>query len=245
MILLFLIIIIIFGFFFIFKDIKAIKKLINNQKELNQRNRLLNFISYSQFYEDLILYSIFYDVINGFYIDIGANDPNHISVTKAFYNLGWNGINIEPLPEKFRYLLKYRKRDINLNIGVGATKENASFLKKGAGSKIVNNYSINNKRIMNISIDTMSNICKKYIPIKIDIQFCKIDVEGWEKNVLLGYDFENCRPKVFCIESTYPGTKKPCHQLWEKILLKYDYSFAYQYKITIYILIVHYSYNSF
>ena len=66
------------------------------------------------------------------------------------------------------------------------------------------------------------------------IQFCKIDVEGGEKDVLLGYDFENYRPKVFCIESTLPGTGIPCHKLWENILLKNDYSFAYQYKINRY-----------
>ena len=51
-------------------------------------------------------------------------------------------------------------------------------------------------------MDTMSNICKKYVPKGRNVDFCKIDVEGGEKNVLLGYDFINYRPKVFCIEST-------------------------------------------
>ena len=55
------------------------------------------------------------------------------------------------------------------------------------------------KNIININIDTMLNICKKYIPKKEIVQFCKIDVEGRERDVLLGYDFENYRPKVFCI----------------------------------------------
>ena len=32
---------------------------------------------------------------------LGANDPNIISVTKAFYLRGLYGINIEPLPNKF------------------------------------------------------------------------------------------------------------------------------------------------
>ena len=48
---------------------------------------------------------------------------------------------------------------------------------------------------------------------------------------MLGHDFENYRPKVFCIEATKPGTNIPCHELWEEILLNNDYSFAYQYKI--------------
>ena len=53
-----------------------------------------------------------------------------------------------------------------------------------------------------VEMDTMSNICKSYVPEGTKIDFCKIDVEGGEKNVLLGYDFINYRPKVFCIEST-------------------------------------------
>ena len=76
--------------------------------------KILNFKTYSQFYEDLILFSVFHNVKKGFYIDIGANDPNHLSVTKSFYLSGWNGINIEPLPDKYDSLLSDRPKDINI-----------------------------------------------------------------------------------------------------------------------------------
>ena len=76
-------------------------------------------------------------------------------------------------------------------------------------------------------MDTMSNICKRYVPKGTKIDFCKIDVEGGEKNVLLGYDFINYRPKVFCIESTIPLTTKPNYILWEDILIKNNYTFIY------------------
>ena len=195
---------------------------------------MLNFTSYSQFYEDLILFCIFYDVKNGFYIDVGANDPNHISVTKAFYLRGWNGINLEPLPDKYELLLKERKRDLNLQIGVGNEKGNFSLLLRGTGSTLSKTYKNRNSKILNINVNTMSNICKKYIPRGKIIHFCKIDVEGGEKNVLLGHDFENYRPEVFCIESTIPGTNIPCFDSWEDILLKNNYSFAFNYKINRY-----------
>ena len=55
-----------------------------------------------------------------------------------------------------------------------------------------------------------------------------------KKNVLLGYDFENYRPEVFCIESIKPGTNIPCYDLWEEILLKNNYSFAFEYSINRY-----------
>jgi FkbM family methyltransferase len=174
------------------------------------------------------LLSVFYDVENGFYIDIGANDPNVISVTKNLYIRGWNGINIEPLPDKYQALVKFRNKDINLQLGVGKIKENATLYLSGFGSTLQKNKKKNVKSIA-INVDTMFNICRNYVPKNKIIQFCKIDVEGGEKDVLLGYDFENYRPKVFCIESTLPGTGIPCHKLWENILLKNDYSFAYQY----------------
>lgn len=209
---------------------KKYKEKINFSKEIS------NFISYSQFLEDFILFCIFYDVKKGFYIDVGANDPNFISVTKAFYIREWHGINIEPLPDKYLNLTLNRKRDINLNIGVGKNEGNATLYLAGEGSTFFKEYLINlkNKTFINIKIQTMKNICIKYVPKNEEIQFVKIDVEGGEKDVLLGYDFENCRPKVFCIEATKPGTNIPTHNLWENILLKNNYSFAYQYNINRY-----------
>ena len=195
------------------------------------KKKLYSFTPYSQFLEDLILFSVFHDVENGFYIDIGANDPNIMSVTKNFYIRGWYGINIEPLPDKYRALTKFRKKDINLKIGAGKMKENGTFYVNGVTSTLKKKK---NNESITINVDTMFNICRKYVPKNEIIQFCKIDVEGGEKDVLLGYDFESYRPKVFCIESTLPGTGIPCHNLWEDILLKNDYSFAYQYRINRY-----------
>ena len=207
-------------------------KFYNNLIEKTKFYEMLtNFTSYSQCYEDLILFALFFDIKKGFYIDIGANDPNYISVTKAFYLRGWYGINIEPLPNMYNMLKKYRDRDINLQIGVGEKEGNETLIVMGTGSYLKKNNSVHNANTLNISIYTMKYILNKYVPKNETIQFCKIDIEGGEKNALLGYDFENYRPKVFCIESTKPGTFIPCHEEWEYLLIKNDFSFAYQYKI--------------
>ena len=174
---------------------------------------------------------IFDDIKNGFYIDVGANDPDIISVTKAFYLSGWNGINIEPLPNKYLSLIEKRPKDINLQIGAGKVRGNATLYLAGPGSTLHKNYIPNQNKTINITIDTMSNICDKYVPKKKRIQFCKIDVEGEEKNVLLGYDFTKYRPKIFLIESTLPATYIPSYSSWEYILISNDYLFAYQYEI--------------
>ena len=87
-----------------------------------------------------------------------------------------------------------------------------------------------NKSI-NIKMDTLENICRKYVPKGKEVDFCKIDVEGNERDVLLGYDFKNYRPKVFCIESTIPLSFIPNHQLLEDILILNNYTFVLQYKV--------------
>ena len=46
-------------------------------------------VYYGQSYEDYILAYVFRKQKNGFYIDVGANDPNKWNTTKYFYERGW------------------------------------------------------------------------------------------------------------------------------------------------------------
>ena len=50
--------------------------------------------SYSQEGEDLIVNRLFEKRPFGFYVDVGAQDPVFDSVTQAFSERGWSGINI-------------------------------------------------------------------------------------------------------------------------------------------------------
>ena len=76
--------------------------------------------TYSLDFEDLILFAMLHEIRDGFYIDVGANDPSINSVTKIFYARGWSGINIEPLRSRCKLLEEFRPRDINLCVGIGS-----------------------------------------------------------------------------------------------------------------------------
>jgi hypothetical protein len=75
-------------------------------------------ISYAQNYEDILLWRALHEVEDGFYIDVGAQDPSHHSVTRAFYDRGWRGINIEPATGYFEKLNVDRPRDLTLQVAL-------------------------------------------------------------------------------------------------------------------------------
>ncbi len=164
------------------------------------------------------------NVKHGFYIDCGAAHPVTDNVTLAFYKKGWSGINIEPDPEHFESLAKWRTNDINLNIGVG--KESGAldyFQFKGTGystlspvqAKVWIDQGINCTR-HKVSVRSLNEIIGQFKPPQI--HFVKIDVEGFEKNVLEGIDLAVTRPWIFVIEATLPNTNILADQDWRMLL---------------------------
>src|SRR5207245_1934754 len=79
-------------------------------------------VSHAQNFEDVMLARALRDVETGFYVDVGAWDPNIETVTRYFYELGWRGINVEPAPAYHAMLETARPRDVNLRVAAG--KEN-------------------------------------------------------------------------------------------------------------------------
>lgn len=186
--------------------------------------------------EDIILYDVFRNEKKIFYIDVGANDPEHCSVTKLLYMHGARGINIEPQKDMYELLCADRERDINLCIGAGSKHgEKKLYVQGGLSTVVENNITAGFKEESNIEIWTLEEICDKYLPYaSTQIDILKIDVEGFEKDVLLGANFKKYRPKVIVMESTYPCTMDFCHEQWENILTSNNYHFIYTYGVNRY-----------
>lgn len=180
--------------------------------------------SYAQDKEDVILRQILADVDKGFYIDVGANSPDVYSVTKLFYENGWCGINIEPLPDMFNELMAKRERDINLNVGLGNKEGKLTLhienMLSTFSKEVVADQHLDGKPTLQVEVSTLATVLNAFKPS--NIHFCKIDVEGFEKQVLEGMDW-SYRPWVFCMESTKPNTEIPSYDEWEHILLDHGY----------------------
>ena len=189
--------------------------------------------SYAQNFEDVMLWRAFKDKVDGFYIDVGANHPEIDSVTKSFYEKGWSGINIEPVENEFELLLNQRDRDINLNAAVGSVSGRMPLFTfpgtglstldpNNAGANAAAGHAMHEREI---DILTLTDIFKQHVTRTVD--FLKIDVEGWERDVLLGADFQAFRPTIILVESTMPGSQKSNHETWESLLLNANYSFIW------------------
>ena len=187
-------------------------------------------ISYAQNFEDVMLYRVFRDQPAGFYIDVGAADPVQNSVTKWFYDLGWSGINIEPHPAFFKALQHDRPRDTNLNCGAGAVsgevtfvelamREWSSFDDAARAEAVARGEAIVERPT---SILTLNEIIERHGGGRT-IDFLKIDVEGWERQVLQGLDLMCHRPTMMIIEATHQGTAQLTNADWEEILTNADY----------------------
>lgn len=193
-----------------------------------------SFISYAQNFEDVMLWRALKHIEKGFYIDIGANDPEIDSVTKVFYDAGWRGINIEPIPQWYQKLKDERLRDINLQLAVGnETGEITLFEIPDTGLSTADELFAERHVLehgfdsseFKVPMDTLTNICERYHTSPI--HFLKIDVEGMEKAVLEGVDFKKLRPWIVLLESMLPNVQQENHNSWEYILLNAGYKYAY------------------
>jgi hypothetical protein len=63
--------------------------------------------------------------------------------------------------------------------------------------------------------------------VKGEVHFLKIDVEGYEPQVLSGMDLPNFRPWIILIEATQPLTTTATCELWEQYLITSRYEFAH------------------
>jgi FkbM family methyltransferase len=168
--------------------------------------------SYSQCGEDLLVNYVFNlrNIPKPSYIDIGANHPYFLSNTALFYSKGCSGINIEANPQLMSNFNRFRKRDRNINAGIGPVRDKMDFyimndatlstFSKSEADGLVKegNYSITQK--ISVDLVTISEILEKYNNNAFP-DFLSIDVEGLDLQILQSIDFTRYWPKVICVEA--------------------------------------------
>ncbi|WP_330271733.1 FkbM family methyltransferase [Lentzea sp. NBC_00516] len=190
-------------------------------------------ISYAQNAEDVLLARLFDGRASGRYVDVGASDPVEDSVTKHFYDLGWRGINVEPIPSQAEALRKARPGDVTLAVALGPKSGSAVLhhVVNRSGWSTLDGALASTYRAestlevieVEVEIRTLAEVLDEHSG---HVDFLKIDVEGEERGVIEGADWERHRPRVVVVEATEPGSTKAAHHDWDPLMVEAGYRCA-------------------
>lgn len=182
-----------------------------------------------------MLWRALQDIPRGFYVDVGAWSPEVESVTLAFYERGWSGINIEPNAIFHSQLQRGRPRDKNLCVAVGAAEDRMTItLFDDSGlSTFDPDIAARHQQAgrpstqQEVRVTTLANLLDQHLDSGQDLHFMKLDIEGLEYAALRGNNWARHRPWILVVESTLPLSRTESHGEWEPLLLDSGYVFAY------------------
>lgn len=192
------------------------------------------FLSYAQNFEDVMLWRALGHIPNGVYVDVGAQHPRIDSISRAFYEHGWRGTHIEPVPAFAEMLRQDRPDETVLQLAIGAADgilELNVFADTGL-STAIRDYAERHQNergyeVQRIQVPVLTlNTALGSLEGK-DVHWLKIDVEGFEEQVLRGWRSERLRPWVLVVEATIPNSPETDYENWDPLVTAAGYRFVY------------------
>ena len=171
---------------------------------------------YSEFETDKYLREKFFPDLGyrGIMVEVGAGPQEFISNSKHFRNYGWRTIAVEPNPkfvkqhkdnnsEVYQYACSNEEKEttftINYNNDDWYSQENDGVSFSSLGIKYDNVPEHNTQEIIEVQTIKLNTLLDKIDVSSIDI--LSIDTEGWELEVMMGFDQEKYLPKVIVLEN--------------------------------------------
>lgn len=176
----------------------------------------------------------------GTMIEVGAGPPEFISMSKHFRDTGWRCICVEPNPkfiaqhkqlgnEIYQYAASFEEKETTFHIvNAGWTEETTGISYSGLemkyGWKPTEEVPFVDIDVKTIKLNTLLE------QLSVDkVDFVSIDVEGYELEVMWGFDTAKYQPKVILLENylaqdSYSNYMK---SIGYNLVYKLEYNYIY------------------
>jgi FkbM family methyltransferase len=168
-------------------------------------------------------------IVNGTFVEIGAFDGEYTSNTSGLADIGWRGVYVEPVPDFYEQCKKRHLSNKNVsvvNTAVGAEEGTVKIHVGGPLStvdpKIRDVFSelewakssFVDDSVCEVKVKTLNALLEQE-NVQPGFDLLVVDVEGYEWNVLQGFNIEHWAPKMVIIElhdqnDDYWAIRKEC-----------------------------------
>jgi len=155
----------------------------------------------SQFGEDEIIADLLTRLpAGGHYIDIGASHPIECSNTWRLYQRGMRGLLIEPNPMSWFSLSLSRPEDYLVPFASSDKQGYLELCSAAVLSSVREDWPAWSHDRFLVRCEPLYETLERFPSIRDNCRVCSIDVEGHEREALLGCDFSTFRPDIFVVE---------------------------------------------
>lgn len=154
----------------------------------------------------------FFNRPSGFFVEVGANHPQHGSQSWHLEQLGWNGILVEPEPELATRLREMRTARVYA-VACSSPQNSGKLLRfyvagpMSSLDRVAMAPGAQPEKVIEVPARTLDEILVEAgAPEPLDL--LSVDVEGHEIDVLRGFDFARWRPHLILLEDHVGNLRK-------------------------------------
>lgn len=174
----------------------------------------------SQFGEDALIWALTGQPLAGFFIEVGAFDGYTLSATYALECIGWTGLLVEAIPDRFAQCRERRIHSRVVHAALGRTTDGESTFNVtadghgGLFSHVEGATGVKGKvrasvqQTVSVPNTTLDQLLRDHTG---EIDAAVIDVEGVELELLAGFDLRAHAPKMLLIEDNSRGADPALH----------------------------------
>jgi len=150
---------------------------------------------------------------DGYFVEVGINDPRENSQTWRFEQLGWTGLLVEPMRAHYDNLVQARPHSrveraacVSPNQCGEGKLQLAQYTGHNTLRRHVDDFNISYVGEETVQLMTLNDLLEKQPPARVD--FISIDVEGTELDVLRGFNLARWQPQLILIEDKVNNLEK-------------------------------------